>query len=100
MTVYGEFFSELGARAMSLVGMNRYIATNKNGFWQCNCGAIANGADVSGASGNLMILWRSSLTRILNAASSGSWKNESVGERKEKMALGIRINGVVYHRIE
>jgi hypothetical protein len=36
MTVYGDFFSELGARGMSLVGMNRYIATNKNGFWLCN----------------------------------------------------------------
>jgi hypothetical protein len=47
-----------------------------------------------------MILWRSGPTRILNAASSGSLKNESGGERKEKVALGIKINGVVYHRIE
>jgi hypothetical protein len=47
-----------------------------------------------------MILWRSSPTRILNAASSGSLKYGSVEERKEKVALGIRINGVVYHRIE
>jgi hypothetical protein len=45
-------------------------------------------------------LWRSSPTRTLNAASSGSLKNEIVGEGKEKVVLGISINGVVYHRIE
>jgi hypothetical protein len=47
-----------------------------------------------------MILWRSSLTRTLNAAPSGSLENGSVGEEKEKVALGIRINGGVYNRIE
>jgi len=47
-----------------------------------------------------MILWPSSPTRTLNAAPSGSLKNESVGQGKEKVVLGIRINGVVYHRIE
>jgi hypothetical protein len=36
MTVYGDFFSELGVRAMSLVGMNCYIATNKTASGYAN----------------------------------------------------------------
>ena len=42
-----------GGRALSLVGMNYYIATNKNGLWPCNWGAISNVHDVSGIIGNL-----------------------------------------------
>jgi hypothetical protein len=47
-----------------------------------------------------MILWLSSPTRTLNGVSVGSLKKGAVGEVKEKVVLGIRINGGVYHRIE
>src|SRR5262245_8105958 len=31
-----NFFSGVGALVMSMVGMNRYIVTSRNGLWLCN----------------------------------------------------------------